>query len=253
VQERDNKVFVSDYGNHRVLIYNSVPTANNASANVVVGQANMTGETANQGGAAAANTLSDPHGVYCDGTRFFISDYGNHRILIFNSVPESNNPSADKVIGQASFTGASANQGGAAAANTLNKPYGMILYDKYLIAADRENSRVLFFEVGPADGLTVSPTTLSYSKKKSQKTTITITAHDVNLSKRKKNWVKVKFNGKKANVLSVKNSGDNLTVRVKLKYGKWSRKSYDLSSFKYKTSKNGSWTTRSKTDAITIQ
>ncbi|MBM3256244.1 MAG: hypothetical protein FJZ04_02125 [Candidatus Moranbacteria bacterium] len=253
VQERDSKVFVSDYANHRVLIFNSIPTANNASANVVIGQANMTGEAANQGGSAAANTLNGPHAVYCDGTRLFISDYENHRILLFNSVPTSNNSSADKVIGQASFTGTSANQGGSAAANTFNKPYGMILYDKYLIAADRENNRTLLFEVGPADGLTVSPTALSYSNKKFKKTTITITAYNVNLSKKKKNWVKVRFNNKKTTIKSVQNSGDNLVVKVRLKYGKWSKKSYNLSSFKYKTSSKGAWTTKSKTDAITVQ
>ncbi|HEY5038130.1 MAG TPA: hypothetical protein VIJ93_03555, partial [bacterium] len=60
------KIFVADSNNNRVLIYNTIPVANNASANVVVGQPNMTTGTANTGGIGP-NALDLPKGVYSDG------------------------------------------------------------------------------------------------------------------------------------------------------------------------------------------
>ena len=99
--------------------YNMATT--NQSADVVVGQQNFTSATADQTGDGneAANTLDDPTRVSSDGTRLIISDYNNHRVLVFNSIPTSNDASADIVIGQADF-----NSGGSGtAANRLNNPY----------------------------------------------------------------------------------------------------------------------------------
>ena len=44
------KLFIADTRNNRVLIYNSIPTENNASADVVIGQPDMVSNSANQGG-----------------------------------------------------------------------------------------------------------------------------------------------------------------------------------------------------------
>jgi hypothetical protein len=77
-------LFVADRYNHRILIYNTIPTSNGASADVVIGQPNMTSNTANRGGSAGANTLYYPYGVYGDGTRLFVADRYNHRVLIYN-------------------------------------------------------------------------------------------------------------------------------------------------------------------------
>src|SRR5260221_8619332 len=108
------KLIIPDFTNNRVLIYNSVPTANNVSADIVIGQPDMTSNSVNQGGGstAAANTLNNPEFVATDGTKLFVSDYANHRVLIFNQVPTTNNTSADIVIGQTNFSNTSANQDG---------------------------------------------------------------------------------------------------------------------------------------------
>lgn len=98
------RLFVVDFNNNRVLIYNSIPTMNNAAADVVVGQTNFTGGTANQGGSVGANTLNLPLGIDTDGTRLFICDDSNRRLLIFNSIPTTNNTTADIVLGQANMT-----------------------------------------------------------------------------------------------------------------------------------------------------
>ncbi|UCD55253.1 MAG: hypothetical protein JSV93_00205, partial [Candidatus Omnitrophota bacterium] len=105
------RLFITESDNNRVLIYNSIPTSNNASADVVIGQADFISNTLNQG-SIGANTLYFPSGVCSDGKRLFIADQKNNRVLIYNSIPTSNNASADVVIGQVNFTANSENQTG---------------------------------------------------------------------------------------------------------------------------------------------
>ncbi|MDI6778534.1 MAG: hypothetical protein QMD77_05120 [Patescibacteria group bacterium] len=144
-----NKMIVTDYSNHRVLIYNSIPTGNNASADVVIGQQNMTSRSANQGGSVGANTFIEPINVFYDGTRLFVADWENNRVLIYNSLPTSNGASADVVIGQADMTHNGENQGGSAGANTLNGPVAVFSDGTKLYIADMHNSRVLIYNSIP--------------------------------------------------------------------------------------------------------
>ncbi len=144
------RLLVGDAGNHRVLIWNSIPTTNNASADVVVGQANFTSCSANQGGSAAANTLQQPRSMFSDGSKLYVADAGNNRVLVYNSIPQTNGVSADVVIGQSSFSGTSANQGGSVAANTLNFPNSIVTHGSRLIIGDQSNNRILIFNSIPS-------------------------------------------------------------------------------------------------------
>ncbi|HLM83937.1 MAG TPA: hypothetical protein VK254_01850 [Candidatus Bathyarchaeia archaeon] len=143
------KLIVADELNSRVLIYNSIPTSANASANVVIGQPDMTSSTENQGLAVAANTLSHPYSVYSDGTMLFIADAGNSRVLIYNHIPTTNNVSANVVVGQADMASSGENQGGTAAANTLFGPIGVYSDGIKLVIEDGTNNRVLVFNSIP--------------------------------------------------------------------------------------------------------
>ncbi len=141
----NSKLLISDASNNRVLVFNSIPTSNNASADVVIGQADFTYGSANQGGSVGANTLSSPYGLAYDGTKLFVSETNNNRALIFSGIPVSNNISAYKVIGQADFTHSSANQGGSTSANTLNLPKAMSVINNQLFVPDGSNNRLLIF------------------------------------------------------------------------------------------------------------
>ncbi|MBI3291612.1 MAG: fibronectin type III domain-containing protein, partial [Elusimicrobia bacterium] len=143
------KLFVADRDNHRVLIYNTVPTAHGALADNVVGQPNFTSGSANQGDAVAANTLNTPTSVSVSGTQLFVADRSNHRVLIYDPIPTSDNANASIAVGQANKTSGSANQGGAAAANTLNGPRGVFSDGTYLVIADESNNRVLIYNAVP--------------------------------------------------------------------------------------------------------
>ena len=91
---QNGKLFVADTQNHRVLIWNSIPTQNRQPADVVLGQANfnvavqpdLTKATTD----AHANTLLNPVSVSSDGMRLYVADLGNNRVLIWNSIPTTN-------------------------------------------------------------------------------------------------------------------------------------------------------------------
>ncbi len=144
-----NKLFIADCHNNRVLIYNSIPTSNNASADVVIGQPDMTVGEINQGGSPAANTLYCPYHVYVNNNKLLIADRFNNRVLIYNSIPTSNNASADVVIGQPDFTSNAVNQGGNTAANTFYLPNDIAIAGSKLIVSDLFNNRVLIYNSIP--------------------------------------------------------------------------------------------------------
>lgn len=145
------KVVVTDSANHRVLIWNSVPTTSGVAADLVLGQANFTTCTANRGGAVAANTMDYPAGVWSDGTRLVVADKINNRLLIWNTFPTSNGQAADTVLGQPTMTSNTANNGGISA-SSLSAPYDGVYFDAatgQLFVADSGNNRVLVWNSFP--------------------------------------------------------------------------------------------------------
>jgi uncharacterized protein (TIGR03437 family) len=100
----NGKLFVADSQDNRILIYNKVPTSNNAPADVVVGQPNFTTfvqpDLTQSQPTTAANNMQTPVAVSTDGTHLFVSDLGQSRVLIFNSIPTSNGANADVAVGQ---------------------------------------------------------------------------------------------------------------------------------------------------------
>lgn len=141
------RVVVVDSWNHRVLVWNTFPTANFQPASVVLGQSAFTRFAANddnQDGAAdgtpTARTLRDPwDGVHSNGVQLAVSDSGNNRVLVWNTFPTSNFQPADAVLGQADFTGAAA----ATAADRMSYPVGVLFHQDKLLVTDRNNHRVL--------------------------------------------------------------------------------------------------------------
>lgn len=150
------KVFLADRENNRVLIYDSIPTFNNSTASVVVGQVNFGSSAANQGmEIPTATTLNKPTGVFVTGNKLFITDTGNNRILIFNQIPTSNNAAADVALGQYDFFHNQPNRDQATPlANTLYNPFGSVFSDgTRLFVTDNDNHRVLIFNSIPTDML----------------------------------------------------------------------------------------------------
>ena len=158
---QNGKVFVADTQNHRVLIWNSIPTQNNQPADLVLGQANLTTAFAPSVSVGinpltTASRLLNPVAVTSDGTRLFVADLGYNRVLIWNSIPTSNAQPADVVIGQPDMTSSvpnfvtalcsdAATNGARLCADTLNFPRFALSDGTRLFVADGGNDRVLIF------------------------------------------------------------------------------------------------------------
>lgn len=150
VSVHQNKIFVSDFANSRVLVWNSIPSASGQNADLVLGQPNMTTSGINTGGLSASS-LAEAAGVVFDSqNRLYVFDYSNNRILIWNQMPTANNQAADAVMGQLNLTSNGINSGGGAGApssTTLYSPWGALIYNDILWVSDYENHRVLRFTI----------------------------------------------------------------------------------------------------------
>jgi hypothetical protein len=136
-----SKLFVADRLNARVLVWNAIPTQNGAPADFALGQPNLTTSTPNNGGLSASS-IADPLCGSSDGTRVFLPDHGNHRVLIWNTLPSANNATADLVLGQSSVTINSPNAGGTVGAAGLNGPVAVYANANMVAVADYLNNRV---------------------------------------------------------------------------------------------------------------
>lgn len=132
------RLFISEWGNNRVLIYNRIPEVSGASPDVVIGQKDFT----SSGFGAGAQGMRRPNSVYSDGSRLFVADSLNNRVLIYNRIPASNGASADVVLGQPNFD---ANRALLTASNTLSSPMSITTDGQRLIVTDLGNNRVLIY------------------------------------------------------------------------------------------------------------
>ena len=97
VEVTDGKLYIPVYDQDRVLIFDSIPTGNYAAANDVLGQFNLNTDIAE----TSASGMNGPVGVFSDGTRLLVAEYGNNRVLIYNTIPATGSPgTADVVVGQ---------------------------------------------------------------------------------------------------------------------------------------------------------
>jgi hypothetical protein len=135
------RLFVADYANNRVLVWNTFPAANGVPADVVVGQADFAGTAP----ATSASRLSGPTAVWSNGTRLVVVDSGNHRVLLWNTIPASNGASAHHVIGQPDFTTAVPGAG----PQGLTTPASVFATSAQLFVADLGNNRVLVYQPYP--------------------------------------------------------------------------------------------------------
>jgi uncharacterized protein (TIGR03437 family) len=133
------RLFIADTVNHRVLIFNSIPTSNNAQATVVLGQRDFTSRT--QATTSSAETMLNPVAVTSDGIRLIVTDLGNNRVLIYNTIPSTNGAAADVVVGQPDFATTTAGITG----TKLNFPRYAFSDGTRLYIADSGNNRVLVY------------------------------------------------------------------------------------------------------------
>jgi uncharacterized protein (TIGR03437 family) len=160
------RLYVTDLGHNRVLIWNSIPTRNQQPADVVLGQPNFEDAVANNSQklcaptgkdaegkdlfpALCAATMEFPRFALSDGRYLFVADGGNDRILVYNSVPAQNGAAADAVLGQITqrlnLISDSADPRGVASAGAVRTPQALAFDGTNLFASDPFNRRVMVF------------------------------------------------------------------------------------------------------------
>lgn len=147
------KLAVTDGLRHRVLVYNTLPTASGALPDVVVGQADFSASVR----GCAADRLNFPESSFLtpDG-KLLVADTGNNRVLIWNQSPTTHGQAPDRVLGQGRLDTCAANdddQDGTAAgsptARTMWQPAGVWSDGHRLVVLDSLNNRVLIWNQFP--------------------------------------------------------------------------------------------------------
>jgi DNA-binding beta-propeller fold protein YncE len=138
----NDRLFVADDTNLRVLVFDTASISNNEDAINVLGQPDFDTRTIDTN----IKGFSSPRDVAYDdaNNRLFVTESGNHRVLVFDTTSIDNNEDAVNVLGQADFTTASSDTN----INGFNNPYGLD-YDSAndrLFVGDISNRRVLVFD-----------------------------------------------------------------------------------------------------------
>lgn len=144
----DNHLVVADSGNHRVLIWHGIPSSDEQPADVVLGQPDGETEGRAAGGRGPERGMNLPTGVLVHDGRLIVGDAWHHRILIWDTVPESSDVAPDVVLGQPDTTSVEPNAGGDCHAGSFYWPFGIAIVGGAFWVADTGNRRVLGWRNG---------------------------------------------------------------------------------------------------------
>jgi hypothetical protein len=137
-----NRLFVVEFDNSRVLIWNHLPTKTDTPADVVVGQPDFNTKTA----TTTQSGLDLPEsGLFVTHGKLIVSDRNNNRVMIWNHIPTTNGANADVVVGQPDFT----SNLSATTQTGMGEPEGLWSDGTKLAVADFDNNRVLIWNTFP--------------------------------------------------------------------------------------------------------
>ena len=140
----NNRLFATDFGNNRVLIYDVATITNGESAINVLGQINFTTSVS----ATTQGGLFSPGELTYDSVkkRLFVADAWNNRVLIYDVATITNGESAINVLGQSDFIASAPST----TQNGLHFPSGLALDPLHgrLFVSDGSNNRVLAYQTG---------------------------------------------------------------------------------------------------------
>ena len=147
IDEAHGKLYVSDNANNRVLRYAWPITSNQPTPDLVFGQTSINSIVVPSTATGSANICYMPMGLAVDPYgNLWVCNTGYNRIIRFSAAYSisSDNPNADKVLGQPNYTDIGSS--GEAAQNTLHQPTG-ICFDGLgnLWVADNNGYRVVCF------------------------------------------------------------------------------------------------------------
>jgi hypothetical protein len=138
----DGKLIVADAWNHRLLVWETVPTVSDTPPDYAIGQPNIEAVEPNQGGDSRADTFYWPFSFGFVGDRFYVADTGNRRVLGWHGLPAPGQP-ADVILGQPDPHSRNENRDGPVSAKSFRWPHAIAGNSDVLYVADAGNHRVL--------------------------------------------------------------------------------------------------------------
>ncbi len=142
----DERLIVADTGNHRVLIWHGPPATSHQPADVLLGQVSFTDDGAQAAGRGPERGMRLPTGVLVHEGRLVVADAWNHRILVWNDVPDRSDTAPDIVLGQPDATSVEENRGLGCRPDGLYWPFGVAVVADRFYVADTGNRRVLAWD-----------------------------------------------------------------------------------------------------------
>lgn len=144
----DSTLYVADAGDHRVLGWTPPPLTGERSADVVLGQQDLSAIDEFKNRPQGAQRMRFPYSVVSDTERLIVADTSNNRILIWHGWPRAGaGVPADTVLAQPDMDANGENRWQALEDDSLCWPYGMCLAGDRLAIADSGNNRVMVWQV----------------------------------------------------------------------------------------------------------
>lgn len=143
----DGRLVVADAWNHRLLVWDAVPTRSDEAPDHVIGQVDPSSVDENRGGPCGPLGFYWPFGLaFVDG-RCWVADTGNRRVLAWDGVPEPGRPPT-VVLGQDDAHARDENRG-EVGPKSFRWPHDVAGTEDALFVADAGNHRVLGWRPGP--------------------------------------------------------------------------------------------------------
>jgi hypothetical protein len=135
------RFYVADDYNNRILVWSSYPTTNGQPADFVIGQTSFS----SNGEGASRSQLLGPRGIVSLGSKLFVADHYNYRILVFDPIPTSTGASAVGILGQTDFDMSSMPT--MPSQTNIKGPTGLTVVGNSLYVTDNYQHRVLRFDL----------------------------------------------------------------------------------------------------------
>ena len=140
------RLLVIDRGHHRLLLWSKRPETEATAPDIVIGQRDLTGTSP----ACTARGLSFPSAATLVGTKLFVADTGNHRIVAYGDDGWLQNPTALLAVGAPDLTHCTGTAGEAQSAPLLHAPMGLAVTGDRLATRDGSTGQIQIFNLdGP--------------------------------------------------------------------------------------------------------
>jgi NHL repeat len=142
----DDKLLVADAGNNRIMVWQTLPTANGVPCDLVLGQSDTMRLDHNRAAYdPTANALNMPYGLGARNARIVVADTANSRLLGFEADGLAMGATATRLAGQHDFTAKGDNRWGVPRRDSLCWPYDVACCGDVVAIADAGNNRVLLW------------------------------------------------------------------------------------------------------------